>query len=426
VRPELATLLIVPASVWLYLRREKFSSPGWLAGLAALMIVGANMHGGVLVVPIFLAAILAAECAQMAVSRHWRWSTFLSGVLAFVTTMISLLVNPYGWHLFVVPIRLAKLVDQDHIPNPEWVSPSLAQAPALYVAIAAAIAVLTLRERRLAHWAIFVIASALAVRHIRNVGLFFVLLPLFVAPSLATWRSLTSVAQVGRRRCQRADMLAVTAVVLLALSMAIAPRPRFGFDFAADYYPGAACVFLDREGLPSEQLYNDVRFGGYLIHRYAPERGVFQDDRNEIHEPLLRRIWEIFQASDVNAWSALLAEHGADTALVRYHPPLRVTDPDGGDLGYRGFSALWFPAQLWALVYWDDITMVFVRRDSAPADLLDRHEYVILRPDDLSFLERRLAEDPSLIPSVASELARAARANPTSWRAREIGRIIGR
>jgi hypothetical protein len=70
--------------------------------------------------------------------------------------------------------------------------------------------------------------------------------------------------------------------------------------------------------------------------------------------------------------------------------------------------------------------MVFVRRDSAPADLLDRHEYVILRPDDLSFLERRLAEDPSLIPSVASELARAARANPTSWRAREIGRIIGR
>jgi hypothetical protein len=426
VRPELATLLIVPAAVWLFLRREKFSSPWWLAGLAALMIVGANMHGGVLVVPIFFAAILAAECAQMAVSRHWRWDLFLSGVFALATTMISLLVNPYGWHLFVVPIRLARLVDQDHIPNPEWVSPSLAQAPALFAAIAAAIAVLALRERRLSRWAILVIASALAVRHIRNVGLFFVLLPLFVAPSLSTWRSLTSGTQEDRRGVQRARVLAVVAVALLALSMAIAPRPRFGFGFAADYFPGAACAFLDREGLPSEQLYNDVRFGGYLIHRYAPERRVFQDDRNEIHEPLLRRIWEIFQASDVEAWSALLAEYDADTALVRYHPPLRVTDPDGGDLGYRGFSALWFPTRLWALVYWDDITMIFVRRDGAPAALLDRHEYLILRPDDLPYLERRLVEDPSLIPPAALELARAARANPTSWRAREIDRIIGR
>jgi hypothetical protein len=426
VRPELATLLIVPTAVWLFLRREKFSSPVWLAGLVALMIAGANMHGGVLVVPIILAAILAAECAQMVLTRHWRWSAFLSGVIGLATTMTSLLVNPYGWHLFVVPIRLAGLVDQDHIPNPEWVSPSLAQAPVLYAAIAAALAVLTLRERRLAHWALLVIASALAVRHIRNVGLFFVLLPLIVAPSLASWRSLTFGTQGGRRGFQRADVLAVAAVLLLALSIAIAPHPRFGFGFAADYYPGAACAFLDREGLPSEQLYNDVRFGGYLIHRYVPERRVFQDDRNEIHEPLLRRIWEIFQASDVNAWSALLAEHRTDTALVRYHQPLRVTDPDGRNLGFRGFSALWFPTRLWALVYWDDIAMVFVRRDGAPEGLLERHEYRFLRPDDLAYLESRLSAEPELKPKVAAELVRAARTAPSSRRVQEIADLIGR
>jgi hypothetical protein len=426
VRPELATLFIVPAAVWLFLRREKFSSPGWLAGLAALMIVGANMHGGVLVVPIFLAAILAAECAQMAITGPWRWKPIHSGVFALATTMTSLLVNPYGWHLFVVPFRLTKLVDQDHIPNPEWVSPSVAQAPALYATIAAAVALLTLRERRLTHWAIFVIASALAVRHIRNVGLFFVLLPLVIAPSLAAWRSLTSGTQRGRRGFQRADMLAVAAVSLLALSTAIAPRPRFGFGFAADYYPEAACVFLDREGLPSEHLYNDVRFGGYLIHRYGPERGVFQDDRNEIHEPLLRRIWEIFQASDVEAWSALLAEHGADTALVRYHPPLEVTDPNGNSLGLRGFSALWFPSRLWALVYWDDIAMVLVRRDSASEDLLERHAYEFLRPDDLAYLEARLSAAPELQPKVAAEVVRAARTAPSSWRVQEIAGLIGR
>ena len=175
-----------------------------------------------------------------------------------------------------------------------------------------------------------------------------------------------------------------------------------------------------------DQLYNDVRFGGYLIHRYGPERQVFQDDRNEIHEPLLRRIWKIFQSSNVRAWSNLLADYGADTALVRYHPPIRVSDPAGNDLGFRGFSTLWFPDTEWALVYWDDVAMVLVRRSAAPAGLLERHEYRVLRPDDLAHLEDRLAADPALLPVIARELERAARANPMSRRAQAVARLIQR
>ena len=41
--------------------------------------------------------------------------------------------------------------------------------------------VLALRERRLAYWALLLMSSVLALRHIRNVGLFFVLLPLIIA-----------------------------------------------------------------------------------------------------------------------------------------------------------------------------------------------------------------------------------------------------
>jgi hypothetical protein len=333
-------------------------------------------------------------------------------------------VNPYGWHLFVVPLRLSHLVSSDHIPNPEWISPSPAQAPVLYAALASAFLVMGLRERRLSYWALLLMASALALRHIRNVGLFFVLLPLIIAPALATWRALTTARDGDRHDQRRADLLAVVAVAVLALSLAIAPHPRFGIGFARDYYPDSACAFLDAEGLPTDQLYNDVRFGGYLIHRYGPERQVFQDDRNEIHESLLLRIWQIFRSSDVAAWSNLLADYGADTALVRYHPPIRVTDPTGNDLGLRGFSTLWFPGREWALVYWDDVAMVFVRRRDAPPGLLERHEYKVLRPDDLSHLEQRLAADRTLLPFVAEELERAARANPTSWRAHLIANLI--
>ena len=426
VRPELVTLLIVPTALWLFLRRGQRSSAIWLVALAGLMVVGANAHGGALVVPILLVGIFIAEIVQMALAKNWHRGTVISGLVGIATAVGALLINPYGWHLFTVPVRLGHLVNLDHIPNPEWISPSLAQAPILYAALAATVVVLALRERRLAYWALLLMVSVLALRHIRNVGLFFVLLPLIVAPALATWRSLTADRDGDRHSQRRANLLAVVAVSALALSLAIAPRPRFGLGFAQDYYPDSACSFLDEESLPTDQLYNDVRFGGYLIHRYGPEQKVFQDDRNEIHEPLLRQIWKIFQSSDIGAWSDLLAGHHADTALVRYHPPIRVTDPAGNDLGLRGFSTLWFPNRDWALVYWDDVAMVFVRRRAAPAGLLERHEFPVLRPDDLPYLMDRLTTNPALLPAIAQELARAVHANPSNWRAHEIAELTAR
>jgi hypothetical protein len=419
-RPELVTLLIVPAVVWLFLSREKRESPLWLAALAGLMVVGANAHGGALVVPPLLAGLLAAEIAQMALARRWQKQTLVSGFAGLGVATAALLVNPYGWHLLTVPLHLSRLVNLDHIPNPEWISPTPAQAPLLYVALGAAVIVLAIRERNLVRWALLVMAALLALRHIRNVGLFFVLLPLAVSPALVTWRGLSAAVADDANIRRRTNLLAVAAAMMLALSLAIAPHPRFGFAFAADYFPDAACSFLDREGLPQDQLYNDVRFGGYLIHRYGPNRQVFQDDRNEIHEPLLRRIWEVFQASDVNGWSKLLAEHGAGTALVRYHPPIRVTDPAGNSLGLHGFSTLWFPQKSWALVYWDDVAMVLVRRQHAEPDWLQTHEYRAIRPDDLSQLAARIESDADFRIAVANELDRALKNGQDGRRARTI------
>jgi hypothetical protein len=426
VRPELVTLLIVPPAVWLFLRRAERKTLTWLVALAGLMVVGANAHGGAMVVPILLTGIFGAEVFQMALEKSWHRGAVISGIAGIATAVGALLINPYGWHLLTVPLRLSHLVNLDHIPNPEWISPSPAQAPVLYAALVATVIVLALRERRLAYWALLAMSSALALRHIRNIGLFFVLLPLIIGPALATWRALAASEAKSQHDQQRVNVLAVVAVLFLALSLAIAPQPRFGIGYARDYYPESACSFMDAENLPITNLYNDVRFGGYLIHRYGPEQQVFQDDRNEIHEPLLWQIWEIFRSSDVRAWSELLDGYSADTALVRYHPPLRVSDPAGNDLGLRGFSTLWFQQRDWALVYWDDIAMVFVRRHDAPAGLLERHEYRVLRPDDFVHLRNRLTEDPALLPTVAGELARAARANPTSWRGQEIADLIDR
>ncbi len=60
-RPELVTLLVAPAACWLYLTRDKRPSLHWLAWLALIMVIGANGHGGALVVPFLLGGMFAAE-----------------------------------------------------------------------------------------------------------------------------------------------------------------------------------------------------------------------------------------------------------------------------------------------------------------------------------------------------------------------------
>jgi hypothetical protein len=106
--------------------------------------------------------------------------------------------------------------------------------------------------------------------------------------------------------------------------------------------------------------------------------------------------------------------------LLRYHEPIRVTTPDGADLGRRGFSTLWFPSDRWAMVYWDDIAMVLVHRSSVPAAFLAEREYQVTHPDDLEHLTSALRTDPELRQSVAAELQRALTDDPQCRRALDL------
>lgn len=422
VRPELATLVLAVVAVALYLDRSRPIGRRAL-GLAAVTAVGANLHAGILIVPPILTALWLAEVAAAAVRRTGVRDVAVPGLTAIAAASAAPLLNPHGWRLYRVPIEISHLVGLPHIPNPEWISPGPADAPALWAAMVASVVVLAIgRERDPVRWTLLAVLSALALRHVRNLGLFFVLLPFVIAPTLARVRLLGQ-SHAGRRLPRWG---AATAALLVAVSAAISPWPPFGVSWAADWYPDRACDALERLGLGDRPMYNDVRFGGYLINRRYPQHRVFLDDRNEIHEPLLREIWAILQSSDVARWEALLERWDLDTALVRYHPPVMVRTPDGTPLGERGFSALWFPPERWALVWFDDTAMVLVRRSTADAELLDRFEYRSFRPDDLQQLARELAEDPGRAAAVAEEIRRAAHEDPDGARVHALGQLLAR
>jgi hypothetical protein len=417
-RPELFTLVLLPLSLWLFSTRGRRRL--WPLPLAAVIAAGANLHGGILVAPIVIAAWFAGEAFDALVCRDRRRKALRSGAWGVAAAAVAPLANPHGWQVWTVPFELAEMVQKPHIPNPEWLSPGPADAPWFYLALGLAVATLALASRSAEHWLTAGAGAALALKHIRNLGLFFVLLPQILAPSLARWSALTNDPSpaVPNRRIR--TVLCLTVVAALAAAALLRPWPRAGFTFADRWYPDRAYAFCEANDLLRGRLYNDVRFGGWLILNSEPGRRVFLDDRNEVHEPLLEEIWQIFARSDVGAWQALLAGYRIDTVMLRYHEPIMVTDPDGRELGRRGFSALWFPTTRWAMVYWDDVAMILVRRESVSEDFMSEREYRVIRPDDLAHVFRNLEDDPTLRRRAETEVDRALSDDPGCRRADQI------
>ncbi len=190
VRPELATLLLTPLAVHCYLTRSSRNLLWSALAIALTAILGINLHAGILVLPVILGVLLAAEIVREGFARRNPRATFISGAALLFTACAGFLVNPWGYRVLAAPIRLAHLVSQDFIPNPEWISPGPGDVPELYIGIVLVGVILAWRERELARWALFFVAAALALRYVRNVGLFFVLLPDAVGPALARFSAL--------------------------------------------------------------------------------------------------------------------------------------------------------------------------------------------------------------------------------------------
>ncbi|MCK5378257.1 MAG: hypothetical protein KAJ78_02590 [Acidobacteria bacterium] len=410
VRPELATLVLVPLGVSLYLTRSLRRTAVTATVMAAISAVGVNLHGGILVLPPILGALLVAEGLSRSAERRSPLTVITSGAAIVAAAIGGALFNPWNWRVLEAPFRLAHLVGQPWVPNPEWISPGPTDVPELYVAMIAAWVILMVWDRQPVRLMLLAVISMLAIRYVRNVGLFFIVLPLAVAPALAR-------ISILRLTGRRASLVASAIVLLVGAMMIDAPGYPLGWGFSTDRYPVGAGVFLERTGLLDHPVYNDVRFGGWLIGRYYPPFRPFIDDRNEIHEDLLKEMWEIDQASSPRRWQALLDSYEIETALLRYHEPLVVRTPEGDDLGLRGFSALWFPEKRWALVFWDDTAMVLVDRSKTPPELVEAFEYQWVRPDDGAHLAIIAGNDPAARAGLISELQRKLHEDPECRRA---------
>jgi len=390
-------------------------SRGRLVGILLLTTLWANLHGGALLAPLLLAAAAAGEGCAAAIRRdasRGRGAAIWLGMGGM--SALALLVNPYGVRLLTVPWTLSRLLREPWAQNPEWVRPGLGEFPLVYAGAAALAALALFRPRGIGAGAgMALLGAALALSSVRHVGLYFVLLP-FSVPGWAgrlapPWRA-------GASHRVTAIALALAAIAWMGLYPV---EGTLGPGTEPGRFPEAAADFLERERI-DVPMFHEVAFGGYLLHRF-PDRPLFIDGRNEIYPDVLRRIHA--GQTDLPAFWKAIDEWNLDAALLRYPAsPQQVLyrTADGSQrVESRSWSEVFFPRADWALVYWDDVAMLRVRRSAFPAAWTAAREWSV-NPDDWPWVRREIVAGRLPAERVQAELRRRLLADPGCRRAQQL------
>lgn len=280
-RPQLVTLLLLPALVWLLARERYLAIPPFF-------LLWANAHGGVA-----LGGVVLAVCTGAAVLR-WvkrrapadrRRALMLSGVLPL--SALAVAATPLGFHIYRFVVSSA--VRSYEVQIAEWfmLRPDSLFGALFWAATVAFALVVVLRWRTIAagDWADWVtIAAALAlmplgIRSARNIG------PFLILAMPAASHALGPAFRFRLRRGPRPPSpdhprlnlalllgLGVAGLAVVALTWRIAPERLYWNPF-----PRAALRALDR--CPGA-LYNFYGDGGGLVW-FTPERQDFVDGRQD-------------------------------------------------------------------------------------------------------------------------------------------------
>jgi hypothetical protein len=414
VRPVLLSFLYLP--LLLILLDKHHRGPRTREGRRALGLVvpllwlWSNTHGFV-VLGAAISALYAgcAGAARLARGRLGRLFPARDGraagqvCLTVAAGLLATLITSGGAKIYVGPARALN----DTTTVTEWVTTTLGflarEEPIAGVVLLLAVVALAFGRERSGKWlpsafdlGLFVAALVLGRSSVRFVPVAVLLLAPFIARRLARFV----------RPGALMDLATGFSALLIAPALLLRPGVELGVGFDRRLAPEGAVQYV-LAAQPQGPMWNFSAYGGYLSLRLYPRYLVLMDGRTAwVHDPALtERVYR--SNSDPAAFEGLVREYGIEWAVSRAGPDERFGIPLTREPG-------------WEMVYLDDYSAVYVRRDGPNRGLAEQG-YRLL--NHLMPLEQVL--DLALSPAtdadaLAHDGALAVRDDPSSPRATAI------
>lgn len=353
-RPHLVSYFLFALTVFLAEMFRRGRRRAVACAIPALFVLWGNVHPGLIFGLLHLFVLALGELTIGGKSSDG--GTGRGGQLLglALSATVAALVNPEGYRVLTYGWQHRHL--HEVLDIREFTAAPLAAHLPFYGLAALLLICLVLSRRRLdlplsASAILFFVLGALYRRNI----------PEFAVVGSLCLAGLIAAAPAGRTRVITiaVNSLAVAATLWCLMWDRNYPY-RFGIGPLEDTLPSGAADVLAREALP-RNLYNGFGIGGYLAYRLFPRYAVFQDGRIPAYP--LDFLAAVHLRNYGPEWLELLRRYDVNTAVIEI--PL---------LEYG------FTEKDWAVVYWDDLFAVVVRRAAVAQGFLERLEYRFFRP----------------------------------------------
>lgn len=398
-KPATTRPALKPAAPGTAHEKEASSRKDLLPYLPLFMVLWANLHAGCIVGLSVMFLIAAGEGVTLIFARTGIGRGDYTRFLLYASlTAAATLATPYTYHLYSFLFSHLDVIRRIRIAEFRPLSFSDPSS-------AAPLAVLLL----------FLLLFLAAIKRF-DIGDVLLFLPSLVLPFIMRrWigDSLIVTAAVlggrlppGRwRRPGRAVGIVLLLIPVAAYGLVYKTEGvrYLGLGITDTVYPQKALDFIDRLGLPGN-IYNSSNYGGAVIFRWFPDKKAIQDTRLVSARENIESILGGLAPSEAAVFfDRVLSRLDVTHALVELSAQYRA----------RGL----FPMNTWALLYWDDSTEVFVRKDASTEKILNKYKEFSFNPEALV---AHLETSDNVPAGLINELKRAIELNPDGIMARAV------
>jgi tetratricopeptide (TPR) repeat protein len=382
-RPELVGVLCLAASVWLLDRFWYLDDRRGLYAIPAIAWLWANSHSSIpLGFLVFGAFVLGTLVHHGARGRVPCLEPVAAGKLGplLVTAGLSFgssLVSPYGIEQYQHAMQYHEVLwYQQSIIELRGIEGAKLRAHVAFLVVVVASFVVARRRVSVSHLVLITPLLAMPFQSTR-----YTLFAVVVGMPVVV-RNLAPAVDSVRARWARAGLAALPAAALVALAALLLPisdiqvrRAPFGLGLYEHHRMKGAAEFLREQGVRGRVL-NDFNTGTYLIWHSYPDLTVFIESRGYVPPRHLEDAQQYLLYPERT--ERLFAEYGFQI-IVAENPWGGVGGTEAGTRVRDGLTGI-DPAR-WALTFWDDHALVFLRRDGDYATLATHLEYRHAKPD---------------------------------------------
>ncbi|HEY4717237.1 MAG TPA: hypothetical protein VII00_09045 [bacterium] len=388
----------------------------WLS--LPLVVVWTNLNNGFILGLILFSGIcfgwlIDSSLKSILSKNNVGWGAFFELLALTILSFIASLANPFFYKVYL-PFNAQRLLsDYVNVNGNQLLNILLMPFTYLVILVSVVVIFYHLRAVRLVFLVPAISFFLASLGYVRLAPEYF----LISAPAVieALKNILDKFKWISERRRRIINTAALLLCIFLPAGLAAwliraDYTDMIGFGKSARFYPEASLEFIMKNRLYGS-WYNSVNFGGAVIFAGYPELKPFFYSKEEFFENVI--LLDRMKKENPAEFSDFLENYKLKGAM------LDLTSPDAGDIS-RGL----FPKDKWALVFWDDLSAVLVRRDTADDDFIKDYEIRYINPENAyESIKQKLATG-AILPEEKDEIKRCALSSPFSSKASIINGML--